>query len=307
MIIVFGLNDLINSNFYMKNMLENAKDNFIICNPEKMDTVKAVFQEGGARHVQVFTDFDRTLTKVFSNGAEHPSLISVLSRDGYLDEEYCREAEDLYHHYRSVEIDENIGYGKKNELMEEWWHKHYELLKRKRLNISDVRAVIESGVVQPREGFLDFLNSLQADNIPLVILSASGLGSDSIRLFFEKNNFSNENVFIVSNNLSWDNEGYFMGVAGPVIHSLNKKNIMIEKFPFYNIVKDRKNVLLLGDSLEDADMAEDFDDQNIIRIGFLNNEVESRIEEYSRRFDALVLHDGTFDKVNQILAEILKK
>jgi len=276
-----------------------------ICNEKKLEKAQAAFRKSGAGGMQVFADFDRTLTKVFKDGRECPSLISVLSRDNILDKEYAKEAEALYAQYRPAEISDALGYAEKSILMEEWWRKHYALLVRKRLNISDVRSAIASDIVELREGFFEFFNLLEQNSIPLVILSANGLGTISIRLFFERVGLPTENIHIVSNNLLWDDQGFLVGAEGPFIHSLNKKGIMIEKYPFYAAVKSRKNILLLGDTLEDADMAESFDEENLIRIGFLNKEVETQVKKYGKKYDALILHDGSFSFVNELLRGIL--
>lgn len=68
-------------------------------------------------------------------------------------------------------------------------------------------------------------------------------------------------------------------------------------------VKERKNMILLGDSLGDIHMSEgvNADPQGMMKLGFLNDRTE-RLHEYLEHFDLVILDDPGFD----IPLEILK-
>ena len=51
-------------------------------------------------------------------------------------------------------------------------------------------------------------------------------------------------------------------------------------------------------------MVDGFLYKNLINIWFLNTKVEELLEEYKKRYDILVLNDGDFGVVNEILEEI---
>lgn len=56
----------------------------------------------------------------------------------------------------------------------------------------------------------------------------------------------------------------------------------------------------------DVDMAEGIKDpQVILKIGLVNDKVEQRLDAYKKVFDVLILHDGTFDFLLELLREIL--
>ncbi|PJA48965.1 MAG: hypothetical protein CO170_00930 [candidate division SR1 bacterium CG_4_9_14_3_um_filter_40_9] len=76
-------------------------------------------------------------------------------------------------------------------------------------------------------------------------------------------------------------------------------------FPIHEKIKDRKNILLLGDSLGDVHMADGYEYENIIKIGFLNDDTPEHREQYQKRFDLIILNDGPMDEVNAILKKIL--
>ncbi|MBU2415738.1 hypothetical protein KKH86_00740 [Patescibacteria group bacterium] len=70
------------------------------------------------------------------------------------------------------------------------------------------------------------------------------------------------------------------------------------------LIKNRKNVLLLGDSFGDTEMINGFDYDNLIKIGFLNENVKENLEEYKKNYDVVILNDGSMEYVNDLLNEI---
>ena len=65
-------------------------------------------------------------------------------------------------------------------------------------------------------------------------------------------------------------------------------------------------MVLLGDTLGDIGMTEGFDYNEIIRIGFLSEDVEKHLEDYKKAYDILVLNDGDMGYVNEMLNVILE-
>jgi len=81
---------------------------------------------------------------------------------------------------------------------------------------------------------------------------------------------------------------------------------MVENFPCFGVVKNRRNVLLLGDNLSDVGMIIGFDYDNLIKIGFLNEKVEENLEQYKQNYDVVILNDSSLDYVNRLLKEVIK-
>jgi len=63
--------------------------------------------------------------------------------------------------------------------MHEWWSKHFELLIKCKLNKKDMEKVVNSKKIKFRDGVLKFLDMPHEHNIPLIIMSSSGLGGDA--------------------------------------------------------------------------------------------------------------------------------
>ena len=64
-------------------------------------------------------------------------------------------------------------------------------------------------------------------------------------------------------------------------------------------------MVLLGDSISDIEMATGFDYEKLIKIGFLNEEIEASLENYKKVFDVLILNDSSAQFLNQLLKEII--
>ena len=57
--------------------------------------------------------------------------------------------------------------------------------------------------------------------------------------------------------------------------------------------------------LETLEWVEGFSYENLIKIGYLNEEVEGNLEEYKKNFDAVLLGDGNMNYINNLLKEML--
>lgn len=186
--------------------------------------------------------------------------------------------------------------------MNQWWTEHFELLLSKGLNKRHLDKIVNEEGIEFREGVFKFVNSLDQKKIPLIILSSSGLG-DAIPLLLIHNNCLCKNIYPITNFFNWDPNGNAVSIRKPIIHSMNKDETVIKDFPIYSKIRDRKNVLLLGDSLGDLGMIKGFDYDTMISIGFLNENVEENLKNYKKNFDAVITNDGSFDFVNDFLKE----
>lgn len=80
---------------------------------------------------------------------------------------------------------------------------------------------------------------------------------------------------VISNFLSYNNDGVIEGFKGPLIHVLNKNEVAIQKTDYYDLIKERSNVILIGDSLGDAKMADGIAHaDNVLKIGFIFEQVK---------------------------------
>ncbi len=275
--------------------------NIIISNPKKFEKLKNQILKDGTKKFHVLTDFDRTLTKCFVNGKMIPSIISVLRDENYLSPEYSEKAKALANYYRPIEFDNKISIKQKKKAMQEWWTKHFDLLIKSGLNKKNLERVINEGKVEFREGAEEFLDLLDEKNIPLIIFSSSGIG-DLIPMYLEKHKRLYKNIHIITNLYEWDKNGKAIGVPKHVIHSFNKDETIVKDYPkVYKEIKNKKNVLLLGDSLGDLGMITGFKCKNLMKFGFLNENIEKDLEIYKKKFDVVITWDSDMNFINDFI------
>jgi 5'-nucleotidase len=277
--------------------MEPSASQIFISDPKTLADKTARLIAAGPDNLQVVSDFDRTLTPHFVDGQKTIAPINLLR----LTPDYAGQAQALYDHYHPLEIDNNLSLEKKKEAMDEWWHKHFELLIASGMTRSDIENVVKQSHLKLRPGADVLLDRLRELRIPLVIFSASGLGEESISIFLEYNHKLSTNVHIVSNDFLWDQEGRAVGYREPVVHVFNKNETILHSFSFYEQVASRRQIILLGDSLGDLGMIEGIAYDNLIKVGFLNEEIEANLEAYQRAFDIVITNDGSCAPVNELL------
>jgi|TARA_B100002003_G_C14121979_1_gene539682 5'-nucleotidase len=276
--------------------------NIIIPNKEEFEKKKGLFIETGKENFHIISDFDRTLTKAFKDNGEDNNSFSWINENKYLDPKYVEEANKLYNIYYPIEVSKDINQEEKNSKMQEWWKKHMQLFIDYGLNKHIIEGVIKDNKIGLRDGCKEFIQSLEELNIPLLILSA-GLG-DMIESFLIKENIMHSKLHIIANFFDFDKDGKIKGYKSKIIHTFNKNESSIKNTPYYNEIKERKNVLLIGDNLGDLSMSEGLDHNAIIKIGFLNKKEEHLLDKFKDNFDVIILKDGTMNFINDLIKEI---
>ncbi|MBW2992324.1 HAD-IE family hydrolase [Candidatus Woesearchaeota archaeon] len=251
----------------------------------------------------VVADFDKTLTKAFIKGKKVFSSYSILREDKYLTSEYPSNAYALFNKYHPFEIDPNIPFEEKYSKMNEWWTLHWKLMVDSGMSKDVIKDIINKKKLEFRPGAAEFLDFLSKNNIPVLIFS-SGLGN-LIKEFLKSNNKLTDNVHVVSNFFVFDKNGKATGYKTPLIHVFNKNEFDIKDSPYYNQIKHRKNVLLLGDQLGDLRMSEGLEHNCIIKIGFLNENIEENFKEFTKSFDVVMINDSPMDEINKLIKEII--
>ena len=280
-------------------------ENILISNPINLENLKKAISKERIEKLHILTDFDRTLTSSFVNGEKVPSLISILRNGDYLTPDYAEKANQLYDKYYPIEVNPNISMEEKKKAMHEWWTTHFDLLIKSGLDKNDIVDIVKSEKIKFRDGFSDFADILKQNNIPLVIMSSCGLGSNAISMCLEREGKLYDNIHIISNLCKWDEKGNAIEFQKPIIHIMNKDETAIQNFPAFEKIKDRKNVLLLGDSIGDIGMIKGFDYNYLIKIGFLEENVEENLESYKENYDVLMLNNSSMEYINKLLKEII--
>jgi 5'-nucleotidase len=273
------------------------QENIIIQNPKNVEEIQNKIISGGANKLQVIADFDNTLTYAHrKDGKRIPSLISVLRDGNYISKEYSEKAHKIYNKYNPTEHE--------FESTLKWWTEHFDLLIKSGLNKKHLEDIANSGIIRLREGIPEIINYLHEKNIPLIILSSSGVG-DALKMFLENKQLLYNNVHLITNFYNWDEKGNAISVKEPIIHGNNKDETSLREMPkIYENLKYRKNIILLGDNKGDLDMSKGSKYETILTIGFLNENIEERLEEYRNNFDVVITNDSNANYVNELLKKV---
>lgn len=281
----------------------------IISNLKDFERKKKEIISQGVEHFQVVTDFDRTLTKNVVNGKESPTTWGLIRFEGSLGSDYFKEAQKDFDYYRPIELDQTISLEEKTKKMIEWWERHFALLFKHGFSKQLIDKIISEDRIVLREGVLEFIDFLHEKNIPLIILSA-GIG-DLIKSRLEKDGRLYENVHIVSNFAKFDESGKAIGIFSQIITAVNKHETEIHKLPIYEDLLKRKNVLLLGDSLDDLWMISGFPYSNLLNVCFFGdglefkeNKFEGNVKSFMENYDVVLLNDPDFSWINEFVKEL---
>lgn len=261
----------------------------------KEEVLKKIhFLTNAASHLHLVLDFDRTLTVGRNNYGENISTWEFLRK--YLCSEAQQKYQHLYNIYRPREVQGNM------TLSEAvcWWESTLRLYQDEGLKWSDIGKDMHERM--PIRPFVkEFFQLCQQKNIPTIIISA-GL-KDVIELWCGKHEIYPTKV--ISTKLTFSPDGHINGwEKTSLIHVLNKCEMGHEE-----IIKLRvnfPNIILVGDSINDASMAEG--ENNILRI-LINDPREddqnTEIFKVPPQFD-LVTRNSTFSEVLRLIDTLIE-
>ncbi|XP_071776447.2 7-methylguanosine phosphate-specific 5'-nucleotidase-like [Centroberyx gerrardi] len=282
---------------------ELAKCSVLMRERSRVEETIQAMQRAGAGSLQVISDFDMTLTRFAHNGKRVPTTHNILDNRLLINEDCTRKMRQLLNTYYPIEIDASRTAEEKLPLMVEWWTKVHELLIQQKIRKDMLAQAVKESSAMLREGHKVFFDCLAEHQVPLLIFSA-GVG-DILEEVIRQNHVFHPNVRIISNYMDFDHSGILRAFKGQLIHTFNKREGALQHAAHLRELQDRPNVLLLGDSLGDLTMADGVSQpQNVLTIGFLNDQVEERKESYVNSFDIVLVKDETMDVPNGVLSYI---
>ncbi|XP_015253505.1 PREDICTED: 7-methylguanosine phosphate-specific 5'-nucleotidase-like [Cyprinodon variegatus] len=287
-------------------ILELTKGSVMMRERSRVEDTIHSMQKAGARSLQVISDFDMTLTRFAYQGKRVPTTHNILNNRLLINEDSTKKMKELLNRYYPIEIDANLSPEEKLPYMVEWWTKVHELLIQQRIRKDMLAHAVRESSAMLREGYRVFFDCLAEQRVPLLIFSA-GVG-DVLEEVIRQNDVFHPNVHIISNYMDFDHAGILQAFKGQLIHSYNKREGALSHATALRELHGRPNVLLLGDSLGDLSMADGVSEaQNILTVGFLNDQVEDRKESYMNSFDIVLVKDETMDVPNAILRYIISE
>lgn len=267
-------------------------DGFVYADTKNLTHKIERFRQAGPRQLQVVFDFDRTLTVSRPGATDEVTTWHILNdhlppagRDRY---------QELFQHYRALEISGEMH----NEHAVRWWSSILDLFVAYNIDMSEVaQDFLSKASIRP--GTKELFDLCAAHNIPTVILSA-GI-KDVIELWAQAYKIKPSVILstaLITNAkqqvVGWDKQ--------TLVHVLNKKEIGHPELTRIRI--ERRNTILVGDSLADADMAEGGDTVIRVRLYDPRSDEDGQAtiaarEQTLRIFDAMI-ENGRLDALGKL-------
>ncbi|XP_035991302.1 cytosolic 5'-nucleotidase 3 isoform X1 [Fundulus heteroclitus] len=275
-----------------------------IRDPERVEQIICGLIKGGASKLQIITDFDMTISKFAINGKQCPTCHNIIDNCKLVTDECRQKLLQLRNKYYPIEIDPYLTIEDKYPFMVEWYFKAHSLLVEQRIEKDKLPEVVRESDVALREGYEQFFDRLHQHDVPVFIFSA-GLG-DVLEEVIRQAGVYHSNMKVVSNFMDFDDKGVLRGFKGDLIHVYNKHDGALRSTDYFKQLRDNSNIILLGDSMGDLTMADGVPNvENMLKIGFLNDRVDERLEKYMDSYDIVLVRDETLEVPNAILQKVL--
>ncbi|CAO3610363.1 unnamed protein product [Cunninghamella blakesleeana] len=264
--------------------------------------------QGGNKNLHFICDFDMTISrhwvrnKVTDALERNASSHGIPARYDKLSPEFKKETARLYNTYYPVEIDRSLTFEEKVPSMIQWWTKAHENMVKQNLTRQDIVNMVEQVSIELRSGVDKVFEKCRDLDVPFLVFSA-GIGN-IIEQILKNRQLYFDNMHIVSNMMKFNDQDVCVGFNDPLIHVFNKSEFQLETTPYYSLIEDRTNVILVGDSLGDLQMSQGVKHDLCLNIGFLNHDIEQLEPRYLQAFDIVIEGDANMIPILEILKQL---
>ncbi|KAF1762410.1 hypothetical protein GCK72_010672 [Caenorhabditis remanei] len=279
----------------------------IICaNPTEVAAKLRKMVAGGARKTVVISDFDYTLSRFANEKGERLSTTHGVFDDNVmrLNPALGQQFVDLKNKYYPIEFCPILTQEEKIPHMEKWWGTSHSLIVNEKFSKNTIEDFVRQSRIVFKDGAEDFIQSLDAHNIPLVIFSA-GIGNIIEYFLEQKLGAIPRNTHFISNMILFDEEEKACAFSEPLIHTFCKNSSVIQKeTSFFHEINGRVNVILLGDSMGDIHMDVGVErDGPTLKVGYYNGSLDdtAALKHYEEVYDIVLIHDPTLDVAQKIV------
>ena len=277
-------------------------ENIYFADKEKFEAIKSNFIKEWSAKIHILADFDGTLTKAYVNWEKRAWILNAIKENNLLWEEFKAKGQELFNKYYPLEIDPKVSMEEKLLHMSIWWEKTFEMMIEYWLTIENINFAWNSDYASLRDWFTEFYKILEDKKIPLVVMSA--WIKELVDAFFSSNLINTSNIDVIANEFIWDSKWISKWYNKPIIHVFNKSEFLINSHKnIFKKIENKNNVILLWDSLWDHHMIEWYEYENLIKIWFLNNEIDGLYEEFIKRYDVVIKWDWNMNFINDLLKD----
>lgn len=263
------------------------------------------------------SDFDYTLTKKHHKDTHLYSSYCVLEYSNFISEEYRKANSELFEKYYRYEIDTLLDFDERDKMVKIWFKENLDLIVGENLTKDNFRSMVQQAEKRLffRDGIIELFEIVRKHSIPFFIISG-GLRDvieeamiATIPFYAELK--ERKLIHVISNGFLFDQDtGKITGFTEPFVYTFNKGQILSQIYHEYH-TGDR-NIILMGDHLNDTDCIKQIDYNEEIKIGFINYFEDSLdeqkiklIEEYHLKYDVSIINDGNLTFVNSLIKSIV--
>lgn len=249
----------------------------------------------GREKLHLLMDFDRTLT--IGKDAEGNEVTSWNILTKLLPPKAFAKQQKLYEKYRPLEASGKMT----SEEAVSWASKVLKIIVASEVNLLEIEKDFSRNT-SIRYYAKNIFDACSILDIPTVIVSA---GIKEVIDVWSKE-FAVSPTLILAIKLFTDSNGKIIDWDKNIVHVKNKKEHGHKELT--KIKQQRPNIILIGDAIEDADMAEG--DENVLRIRIFNpreDEIFDKQRFYEETFEKfdLMIENGSLEPVLRIL-ELIK-
>ena len=277
-----------------------------IANKPQVEAKLKSIVDGGHQKLQLIVDFDNTLTRHHKNGVLTDCSWGVMENSPLLPKAYTDQTNALRAKYLPIEQDPDLSIEEKIPYMVEWYTCANKLLQTNGIQRQMFGQFVQTSNVEFRDNTKTMLDGLTKAQVPVLVMSA-GLGDILVEVMEHFAVYHRSNTKVVSNFLTYDSNGLVTGLDGTMIHVYNKNENAIHDSQYFKGLHGRDNVILMGDSIGDLQMAEGVANPGaVLKIGFLNNmsTAEKRLPSFLSGFDLVLVDDQTMNVPLDLMAQI---
>lgn len=297
------------SNNYLNSSINKRNIHDIIYCKQPYNELKEIINTD---KLMIFSDFDYTITKRYTKDFKDViNTISILQESSLMPESYKKQYLQIYDHYKMYEIRLDLDEDYRKSQITKWFKEIAKLIITENIShelINEICKAADKSKMLFREEFAGFLTIIEEKEIPFVIVTAgiSDVVDCLLTIYFEERYLSLKKknlITIIGNSLrhSDANKEDFSIHDVEIINTFNKADVLKNKVS----QRDKTQIMMLGDHMWDADAINYFIGEKI-RFGFGNFtdviiNTDPKYAEFVRRYDILVINDGTFKMVNKLL------
>lgn len=245
----------------------------------------------GLGSFKIIADFDQTLSKKYVDSKKAHDTFDVFTSSEKVSEDAKDQIKESAENYEK-EVP-NMSEDEKIKALERNIGGNWEEIAKQNLDKDQINQITKDSRMEFREGIGELIDVTRSNNFSFIVASA-GVG-DVIREAFEtslkERGYTKEDIepFKIISNMGEYKNDKLKSFKGETIHPANKEDhittseSMICKQSQNQETPPRKNILLMGDVIDDLRMVENIENDTCIKLGYFNDspdDNEEKLEDF---------------------------